>query len=109
MSAGAIFGRILRRYGADALLLGEDDTPLSGVRVLLQTIDSRELQHLPTPLGTEETSLFLCLAQGDGFEKADGLSCEGKAYTIRNAHPVRVGKQVCHWRLILQARDGRRE
>ena len=106
MSAGVIFSHILLRYGADALLLEENDTAFASARVLLQTIDSREAAQLPTSLGTKATALFLCLAQGAGFEKADGLSCEGKAYTLRNAHPVRVGMQVCHWRLILEERDG---
>lgn len=106
MSAGAIFRRILRRYGAEMVLYRQNGTVEGEGRALLQAVPDREEETIPSPLGLRKTGVFLCLAQPEEeATQAAYLSCGGKRYTVRSARPVRIGEELSHWRMILEERD----
>lgn len=108
MNPARTFTELLRRYGQEVELYYSGEPAGVPCRAFVQPILERKEQELPSPLGRVRQDKWLYLGDPkmplNSPEKGYVL-WQGKQYRVLNAHPVYLGKQVNHWRGILQMID----
>ena len=109
MKAPEVFlGRILPRYGQSVTMTRRDGCRETGkaiIQPVLEKTGDKEQARF-TPLGVKSTDCFLYLGAPDlALDQAAYVTCQGRDYVIRQAHPVWVGEYRTHWWGILRPRE----
>ena len=96
-------GRLLRLYGADAVLKGPDGEKT--IRAVVRPVPSKSLEHSRIrfdELGVLPGGLYLFLGPADcGLREAESLEFQGETYLPRRAETLLLGEKPCYvWGLL---------
>lgn len=107
MNPLASFEAILARYGETVTLYHSGSLQGSG-RAIVRPILERTRQAAPTPLGVSLADCCLCLGERalpflpNGEEQT--VVCGNDWYWVKNVRPIKLGRELFYWRVILQGR-----
>lgn len=111
MNSLPAFETILANYG-ETVSLYRDGTLQGAGLAVLRPILERTRQALPTPLGVSIPDTYLCLGERALPFLPRGelqlLSCGNEWFFIKNVRPIKLGRDILYWRVILELRKGGR-